>query len=75
TDPLRQGSLNLPKQFSLPVRDAEQDLVLTHHSYQAWLALQHQQQNDFIAMMQKLRVHTQFIDAGRSLAEQLALLQ
>ncbi|MBW0282062.1 DUF58 domain-containing protein [Shewanella xiamenensis] len=75
TDPLRQGNLNLPKQFSLPVRDGEQDLVLTRHSYQAWLALQHQQQNDFITMMQKLRVHTQFIDAGLPLAEQLALLQ
>jgi len=72
---LRQGNLNLPKQFSLPVRDGEQDLVLTRHSYQAWLALQHQQQNDFITMMQKLRVHTQFIDAGLPLAEQLALLQ
>ncbi len=75
TDPLRQGSLALPKQFSLPVRDGDEDLVLTRHSYQAWLAQQKLQQEAFIDMMQMLRVSTQLIDAGRPLAEQLALLQ
>ncbi|MCL1091139.1 DUF58 domain-containing protein [Shewanella profunda] len=75
TDPLRQGTLTLPKQFSLPVREADQDLVLTRHSYQAWLLQQQRQQDNFIAMMQKLRVRTQLIDAGIPLANQLTLLQ
>ncbi|ABM24384.1 MULTISPECIES: DUF58 domain-containing protein [Shewanella] len=75
TDPLRQGTLTLPKQFSLPVREANQDLVLTPHSYQAWLLQQQRQQDNFVAMMQKLRVRTQLIDAAIPLAGQLTLLQ
>lgn len=75
TDPLRQGTLTLPKHFSLPVREGNQDLVLTRHSYQAWLTMQQTQQQTFIDMMQSLRVRTQFIDAGRPLATQLELLR
>uniref|UniRef100_UPI0040480053 DUF58 domain-containing protein n=1 Tax=Shewanella baltica TaxID=62322 RepID=UPI0040480053 len=75
TDPLRQGTLPLPHNFSLPVRDGDEDLVLTRHSYQAWLDIQLRQQRDFIAMMQQLRVRTQLIDAGAPLAHQLELLR
>lgn len=75
TDPLRQGTLALPKHFSLPVREGSQDLVLTRNSYQAWLMIQQAQQQAFIDMMQSLRVRTQFIDAGRPLAAQLELLR
>jgi hypothetical protein len=49
--------------------------VLTRHSYQAWLDIQLRQQNNFIAMMQQLRVRTQLIDAGAPLAHQLELLR
>lgn len=75
TDPLRQGALPLPHNFSLPVRDGDEDLMLTHYSYQAWLKIQQRQQTDFIAMMQQLRVPTQLIDASAPLAHQLELLR
>ncbi|MGI2098036.1 DUF58 domain-containing protein [Shewanella glacialipiscicola] len=75
TDPLRQGTLPLPHNFSLPVRDGDEDLVLTRHSYQAWLDMQQRQQQGFISMMQQLRVRTQLIDAGIPLANQLELLR
>lgn len=75
TDPLRQGTFALPKQFNLPVREGKTDRVLTRQSYQAWLEVQERQQQDFIDMMQKLKVRTQFIDAALPLAEQLSLFQ
>ncbi|MGL5047463.1 MAG: DUF58 domain-containing protein [Shewanella sp.] len=75
TDPLRQGTLPLPHNFSLPVRDGDEDLMLTRHSYQAWLDIQLRQQKNFITMMQQLRVRTQLIDAGAPLAHQLECLR
>ncbi|MGL4447207.1 MAG: DUF58 domain-containing protein [Shewanella sp.] len=75
TDPLRQGTLPLPKQFNLPVREGETDRVLTPQSYQAWLLQQQHQQQQFIGMMQQLKVRTQLIDAARPLGDQLAVFQ
>ncbi|MCL1039885.1 DUF58 domain-containing protein [Shewanella submarina] len=75
TDPLRQGSLSLPRDFSLPVRDGDTERVLNRSQYEEWLQTQRHQQQTFINMMDKLRVHTRLIDAGLSLTQQLELLR
>ncbi|MDO6678356.1 DUF58 domain-containing protein [Shewanella sp. 4_MG-2023] len=75
SDPLRQGTLALPKRFSLPVRDGKQQLTLTRHSYDVWLNEQLARQQQFIELMKMLKVQTRFIDAGKSLSDQLELLR
>ncbi|QLE85046.1 MULTISPECIES: DUF58 domain-containing protein [Shewanella] len=75
TDPLRQGELNLPKRFSLPVRDGDKELTLNRQSYDAWLMTQQQQQTNFVNMMDKLSVETRFVDAGRNLNQQIGALR
>ncbi|MCE9686824.1 DUF58 domain-containing protein [Shewanella sp. AS16] len=75
TDPLRQGTLPLPKHFRLPVRDGNKNLTLTRRSYDAWLAEQAAQQQGFIDMMQQLKVRTRRLDAGTLLADQLESLR
>lgn len=75
TDPLRQGTLPLPRQFNLPVRDGEVERVLNRQQYQTWLDTQLKQQQIFISMMDKLRVQTRFIDAGLPLEQQLEQLR
>lgn len=75
TDPLRQGLLTLPKQFTLPVRDGNVEKILNRSQYSQWLNQQLNQQQTFVAMMNKLKVQTQFIDAGLPLQQQLELLR
>jgi uncharacterized protein (DUF58 family) len=74
TDPLRQGTLALPKQFALPVRDGQQ-LTLTRQSYEAWLANQQAQQQQFFALMNLIRVQPRLIDAAKPLSAQLDILR
>ncbi|UJF23185.1 DUF58 domain-containing protein [Shewanella sp. OMA3-2] len=75
TDPLRQGTLNLPKQFAFPVRDGKQQLTLTRDSYQKWLVEQQAAQQGFVQLMKQLNVQPKFIDAGKPLSDQLELLR
>lgn len=75
TDPLRQGELNLPKHFQLPVREGTKELIIDRHSYEQWLLGQKTLQNNFIEMMQKLNVQTRIVDAGRRLNQQLEALR
>lgn len=75
TDPLRQGTLDLPKRFSLPVKDAGIERILDRESYGQWLAEQQAKQLSFIQLMDKLRVQTRFIDAAKPLSQQLELLR
>lgn len=75
TDPLRQGSLALPSNFNLPVRDGQVERILNRQQYQQWLTLQGSQQDAFISMMNKLQVNTRLIDAGQALSQQLDLLR
>lgn len=71
TDPLRQGSIALPKQFSLPVREGKQRLELNRHSYDTWLRQQQAQQDSFIELMKMIKVQPKLIDAGLPLSAQL----
>ncbi|GIU36448.1 hypothetical protein TUM3794_05640 [Shewanella colwelliana] len=71
TDPLKQGKIALPKQFQLPVKDGDRELVLTPHSYQSWLKVQRQHQQQFISMMAQLNAQPRTIDAGINLQQQL----
>ncbi|MFQ6371773.1 DUF58 domain-containing protein [Shewanella sp. YIC-542] len=75
TDPLRQGTLPLPKRFSLPVRDQGQALLLDRHSYDAWLLRQQQGLVQFQQMMQSLNIPQRQLDAGQNLNQQLNLLR
>ncbi|GIU44402.1 hypothetical protein TUM4438_15510 [Shewanella sairae] len=75
TDPLRQGKLTLPKHFQLPVKEGGKEQLLDRHSYEKWLISQHQLQNSFIEMMQKLNVQTRMIDSGIRLNQQLEALR
>ena len=75
TDPLRQGTLALPKQFALPVRDGQQQLTLTRQSYDAWLSQQQSQQQQFIELMGMIKVQPHFIDAAIPLSTQLDILR
>ena len=75
TDPLRQGTMPLPKQFSLPVREGKVEKILNRQSFDTWLATEHAQQAQFIAMMNQLNVRTRCIDAGTRLSEQLENLR
>ncbi|WP_285163017.1 DUF58 domain-containing protein [Shewanella goraebulensis] len=75
SDPLRQGTLSLPKRFALPVRDGKQQLTLTRNSYDAWLSGQLASQQQFIELMNMIKVPTRFIDAGKSLSQQLEVLR
>ena len=75
TDPLRQGTLALPKQFALPVRDGQQQLTLTRQSYEAWLANQQAQQQQFFALMNLIKVQPKLIDAAKPLSAQLDILR
>ncbi|MGI2261504.1 DUF58 domain-containing protein [Shewanella sp. GXUN23E] len=75
TDPLRQGTLNLPNEFSLPVRDGDTERLLNRSQYEQWLLSQQQQQAQFLNMMDRLRVRTRLIDAGQTLTQQLELLR
>ena len=75
TDPLRQGTLVLPRQFNLPVRDGNVEKILNRQEYELWLKQQKQQQQLFITMMDKLKVNTRLIDAGLSLSQQLEQLR
>ncbi|MGZ9897734.1 DUF58 domain-containing protein [Shewanella gaetbuli] len=75
TDPLRQGTINLPKQFAFPVRDGKQQLTLTRDSYQKWLSEQLASQQEFVQLMNQLSVQPKFIDAGQPLSDQLELLR
>lgn len=75
TDPLRQGDLPLPKQFSLPVRDGNVEKILNRQEYDLWVKQQQQLQQNFIDIMDKLKVSTRFIDAGMSLNRQLERLR
>lgn len=75
TDPLRQGTLELPKHFNLPVRDGNIEKILNRQEYEYWLQQQHQQQQAFMSMMDKLKVNTRLIDAGLSLNQQLEQLR
>ncbi|MGX9462612.1 DUF58 domain-containing protein [Shewanella sp. A14] len=75
TDPLRQGTLALPKQFSLPVRDGQHQLTLTRQSYDAWLTNQHAQQQQFFALMSLIKVQPRLINAAKPLSAQLDILR
>lgn len=75
TDPLRQGTKALPKQFRLPVKDADQERILDRKSYQHWLNGQLSQQNNVAQMLAKLNIETRYIDAAKTLADQMELLR
>jgi len=75
TDPLRQGTLALPKQFQLPVKEGNKELTLNRAGYDAWLNKQLDSQQQFTQMMQKLNVQTRIIDAGETLNNQIGALR
>ncbi|WP_394129837.1 DUF58 domain-containing protein [Shewanella maritima] len=75
TDPIRQGTMDLPKQFSLPVKDGNKKLMLTRQSYEFWLASQQAKQQQFIDLMSTFRVQPRFIDAALPLSQQLERLR
>lgn len=75
TDPLRQGTLALPKQFQLPVKEGNKELTLNRGGYDAWLKKQLDSQQQFTQMMQKLNVQTRVIDAGDTLNNQIGALR
>jgi len=75
TDPLRQGTLALPKQFQLPVKEGDRELTLNRAGYDAWLKKQLDSQQQFTQMMQKLNVQTRFLDAGDTLNNQIGALR
>ncbi|GGJ01337.1 hypothetical protein GCM10007978_43670 [Shewanella hanedai] len=75
TDPLRQGTLTLPKQFQLPVKEGNKEMTLNRAGYDAWLQKQLSSQTHFTDMMQKLNVQTRIVDAGKSLNDQLGALR
>ncbi len=75
TDPLRQGTLALPKQFQLPVKEGNKELTLNRGGYDAWLKKQLDSQQQFTQMMQKLNVQTRVIDAGETLNNQIGALR
>ncbi|QSX32317.1 DUF58 domain-containing protein [Shewanella avicenniae] len=75
SDPLRSGTLTLPKRFALPVKDNGQTLLLDRHSYEAWLSRQQQEMLQFEQMMQSLKANVRRIDAGINLNQQLNLLR
>ncbi|RTR34259.1 DUF58 domain-containing protein [Shewanella atlantica] len=75
TDPLRQGTLALPKQFQLPVKEGNKELTLNRAGYDAWLTKQLDSQKQFTQMMQKLNVQTRILDAGDTLNNQIGALR
>ncbi|RTR36816.1 DUF58 domain-containing protein [Shewanella canadensis] len=75
TDPLRQGTLALPKQFQLPVKEGNKELTLNRGGYDAWLKKQLDSQQQFTQMMQKLNVQTRVIEAGETLNNQIGALR
>ncbi|ABV36237.1 protein of unknown function DUF58 [Shewanella sediminis HAW-EB3] len=75
TDPLRQGTLALPKQFQLPVKEGNKELTLNRAGYDAWLKKQLDSQKQFTQMMQKLNVQTRVLDAGDTLNNQIGALR
>ncbi|RLV60373.1 DUF58 domain-containing protein [Parashewanella curva] len=75
TDPLRTGQLELPKQFSLPIKQGKQKTVLTRQSYKSWLNSEQQKRQQFLSLMQQIHVYPNSIDAGKKLSEQLELLR
>ncbi|WP_076408799.1 DUF58 domain-containing protein [Shewanella sp. UCD-KL12] len=75
TDPLRQGQLKLPKQFQLPVKEGNKELMLNRSGYDGWLKKQRHTQQAFIEMMHKLNVQTREVDAGKSLNDQIGALR
>lgn len=75
TDPLRQGTLALPKQFQLPVKEGDKELTLNRAGYDAWLTKQLDSQKQFTQMMQKLNVQTRILDAGDTLNNQIGALR
>ncbi|MGB0894208.1 MAG: DUF58 domain-containing protein [Parashewanella sp.] len=75
TDPLRTGDLDLPKQFSLPIKQGQQKTVLTRQSYHSWLENEHIKRQQFISIMEQLKVYPNTIDAGKRLSDQLELLR
>ncbi|NRD74378.1 DUF58 domain-containing protein [Shewanella sp. VB17] len=75
TDPLRQGTLSLPKQFQLPVREGNKEMTLNRKGYDAWLKNQLNSQHHFTQMMQKLHVRTRVLDASKTLHDQIGTLR
>ncbi|WP_299788323.1 DUF58 domain-containing protein [uncultured Shewanella sp.] len=75
TDPLRQGTLALPKQFRLPVKEGDKELTLNRAGYEDWLKKQRRSQAQFTEMMQKLNVQTRILDAGNTLNNQIEALR
>lgn len=75
TDPLRQGTLSLPKQFQLPVREGNKEMTLNRKGYDAWLKNQLSSQLSFTDMMQKMHVRTRVLDAGKTLNDQIGTLR
>ncbi|MCL1076893.1 DUF58 domain-containing protein [Parashewanella spongiae] len=75
TDPLRTGTAQLPKQFSLPIRQGSHKTLLTRQSYQIWLESEKQKQSVFVSIMNQLNVYPNEIDAGLRLSDQLELLR
>lgn len=75
TDPLREGSLPLPKQFQLPVRESGVELILDRDGYNRWLNSQQQQQSEFANMMQQLTIPVRKLDAAIRLQDQLERLR
>jgi uncharacterized protein (DUF58 family) len=75
TDPLRLGTLELPRHFTLPVREGNTEKLLDRRGYDSWLAAQQSQLASFVALMDKLKVRTRLVDAGLPLSEQLEQLR
>lgn len=75
TDPMRQGTLELPRQFALPVRESGRSLILDRSGYDAWLGRQRANLAQFDTLMQQLKVPVRTLDAGRRLNQQLTLLR
>ncbi len=71
TDPLREGRIALPANFSLPVRESGVERVLDRRGYDAWLHGQQANSAHFRAMMSRLGVNLKTVDAGEPLANQL----
>lgn len=75
TDPLRQGTLALPRKFELPVREGNRERMLDRAGYDDWLLRQQNLQDNFIEMMQKLNVRTRYLDAAKKLSDQLGAMR
>ncbi|MCE9679533.1 DUF58 domain-containing protein [Shewanella sp. AS1] len=75
SDPLRQGELQLPTHFQLPVKEGSKELILNRQSYDAWLNQQLAQQQGFITMMTQLGAQPKVISAAMTLNKQLGALR